>query len=153
MSAKTDDLVPLSDYDDRVGKGRKHCETYKRLREAGEAGHITMLQHTTSRRLYVSKSEAEAYIAGDRFARCPAKKSSDDGRLAALEEKLDRLFREVLAAGPLTDEEIAAAAGLLDNTVRPRRGELVRDGLVVAVDELGKTRAGKRATRWGVKTT
>jgi len=68
----------------------------------------------------------------------PAKKGGDKARIL-----------EVLAAGPLTDEEIAAAAGLLDNTVRPRRGELVRDGLVVAVDDLGKTRAGKRATRWG----
>lgn len=72
----------------------------------------------------------------------PAKRGGDKARIL-----------EVLAAGPMTDEEIAAAAGLLDNTVRPRRGELVRDGLVVAVDELGRTRAGKRATRWGVKTT
>ncbi len=35
------------------------------------------------------------------------------------------------------------------NTVRPRRGELVKAGQVVAVDENGRTKAGKRATRWG----
>jgi len=86
----------------------------------------------------------------------PAQPHSATSRAAAgrqTPEKRDTDRQRILDAlerlGPLTDEEIAAAAGLLDNTVRPRRGELVRDGLVVAVDELGKTRAGKRATRWG----
>ena len=86
----------------------------------------------------------------------PAQLHSATSRAAAgrqTPEKRDTDRQRILDAlerlGPLTDEEIAAAAGLLDNTVRPRRGELVRDGLVVAVDELGKTRAGKRATRWG----
>lgn len=93
MSVKTDDLVPLSHYDERVGDGRGHCETYKRLKEAGSAGHITMLQHATSRRLFVSKSEADTYIASNRFARKAAKRSYDGGRLAALEEKIERLCR------------------------------------------------------------
>jgi hypothetical protein len=52
--------------------------------------------------------------------------------------------------GPLTDEEIAKHTDLGLNTVRPRRGELVRAGLVQAVDEEGRTRTGSRATRWGV---
>ena len=51
--------------------------------------------------------------------------------------------------GPLTDEDISKHTDLGLNTVRPRRGELVRDGLVVAVDDQGRTRTGSKATRWG----
>lgn len=53
--------------------------------------------------------------------------------------------------GPLTDEDIARHTELGLNTVRPRRGELVRAGRVRAVDDKGVTQAGNRATRWGVK--
>ena len=73
----------------------------------------------------------------------PAKTTGDRLRIV---EVLERL-------GPLTDEDIAAHTQMGLNTVRPRRGELVKAGMVVAVDELGRTGAGKRATRWGVTTT
>ena len=73
----------------------------------------------------------------------PAKAGGDRLRILLVLERL----------GPLTDEEIATQTGMGLNTVRPRRGELVKAGRVLAVDENGRTRAGKRATRWGVKTT
>jgi transcription initiation factor IIE alpha subunit len=50
--------------------------------------------------------------------------------------------------GPLTDEQIVERTGIGANTVRPRRVELVREGLVQAVGE-GRTASGKRATTWG----
>ena len=70
----------------------------------------------------------------------PSKKDTDRQRIL---DALERL-------GPLTDEQIGKATGIGMNTVRPRRVDLVRDGLVVAVDQDGVTQSGNRATRWGV---
>jgi len=70
----------------------------------------------------------------------PAKLATDRQRIL---DALERL-------GPLTDEQIGKATGIGANTVRPRRVELVRDGLVVAADQDGVTQSGNRATRWGV---
>lgn len=85
----------------------------------------------------------------------PAQAHSETSRAAAKEQtpsKRDNDWNRILDAlerlGPLTDEEIGTATGIGGNTVRPRRVELVRDGLVVAVGE-GRTRSGKRAVRWG----
>lgn len=50
--------------------------------------------------------------------------------------------------GPSTDEAIADALGMQGNTQRPRRRELQLMGLVVEHDEEGRTRSGRRATRW-----
>lgn len=64
--------------------------------------------------------------------------------------EIDR--EKILAAlakhGPLTDEQIVERTGLGANTARPRRVELVRAGLVVAVGE-GRTAGGHRAATWG----
>ena len=59
-----------------------------------------------------------------------------------------RILQLLAEAGPLTDEEIGIRSGIGANTVRPRRVELVRDGLVQAVGE-GRTASGKRAVTWG----
>jgi len=77
--------------------------------------------------------------AAARARQTPAKAGGDRERI------LDLLGRE----GPLTDEQIAERLAMEPNTVRPRRGELVKAGLVRAVDEEGRTRTGSRATRWG----
>ena len=67
-----------------------------------------------------------------------AKKESDKRTiLNALEEN-----------GPMTDEQLVACTGIGANTLRPRRVELVRAGLVVAVGE-GRTSGGHRAATWG----
>jgi predicted ArsR family transcriptional regulator len=50
--------------------------------------------------------------------------------------------------GPLTDEQIIERTGLGANTARPRRVELVRAGLVIAVGK-GRTAGGNRAVTWG----
>ena len=67
-----------------------------------------------------------------------AKKESDKRTIInALEEN-----------GPMTDEQLVACTGIGANTLRPRRVELVRAGLVKAVGE-GRTTSGHRATAWG----
>jgi predicted HTH transcriptional regulator len=71
-------------------------------------------------------------------AQAKAKKESDKRTiLNALQEN-----------GAMTDEQLVACTGIGANTVRPRRVELVRDGLVVAVGE-GRTAGGNRAVTWG----
>lgn len=52
--------------------------------------------------------------------------------------------------GPLTDAEAARRLGVERTTVNARRNELVRRGLVVAVDTV-KAATGIRNTRWGLK--
>lgn len=75
-----------------------------------------------------------------RARQTPAKVGGDRARILEL----------LAEAGPLTDEQIAERLGMEANTVRPRRGELVKAGMVRAVDEEGRTRTGSKATRWGV---
>ena len=69
----------------------------------------------------------------------PKKKKESDKRtiLNALDEN-----------GPMTDEQLVACTGIGANTLRPRRVELVRAGLVKAVGDTW-TISGRRATAWG----
>ena len=60
----------------------------------------------------------------------------------------DRILNALDKHGPMTDEQLVASTGIGANTLRPRRVELVRDGLVVAVGE-GRTAGGNRAVTWG----
>lgn len=72
---------------------------------------------------------------------------------AAIRTKLPKLRLVVLeiieGAGPLTDEQIAAMTGLSPNTARPRRIELVNDGLVVKAGVV-KNAKGRSAALWAV---
>ena len=87
---------------------------------------------------YIDFDQASPSVAAA-ARQTPAKVTGDRARVLEL----------LAEAGPLTDEQIADRLGMEPNTVRPRRGELVRDGLVVAVDDQGRTRTGSKATRWG----
>lgn len=60
---KTDDLVQLSTYDKRESKNADHGLEYQELLKAGEEGRITLIQDKRSRRLYVSKSQADELVA------------------------------------------------------------------------------------------
>ena len=60
----------------------------------------------------------------------------------------DKILAALAKHGPMTDEQIVERTGLGANTARPRRVELVRAGLVVAVGE-GRTAGGHRAATWG----
>ena len=70
-------------------------------------------------------------------------------RQGELYEFMLRRYREGKA--PLTDYEMARSLGYADpNTIRPRRNELMKDGLVV---EAGRRRCmvtGKTAITWAV---
>ena len=50
--------------------------------------------------------------------------------------------------GGLTDEECVEVTGMSPSTVRPRRIELVRDGLLMDSGMTRKTRANRAATIW-----
>ena len=63
-----------------------------------------------------------------------------------------RLFEGLLNWGPMTDEQMIERLDLGPNSVRGRRGELVRDGLVVDTGRRGRTRAGNSATIWRART-
>ncbi len=55
------------------------------------------------------------------------------------------------AADGLTDEEGYEASGINPNAWRPRRGELVRDGMVVDSGRTRATKSGCKAVVWVVK--
>jgi hypothetical protein len=57
------------------------------------------------------------------------------------------LIRDAGASG-LTDEQIAQASGLDENTVRPRRVELAEQGWIRLSGEFRKTRHGNDAQVW-----
>ena len=89
------------------------------------------------------------------FDEAPAQQHSPTSVAAAasqpkkkVEIDRDKILAALAQHGPLTDEQIVARTGLGANTARPRRVELVRAGLVVAVGE-GRTAGGHRATAWG----
>ena len=89
------------------------------------------------------------------FDDAPAQQHSPTSVAAAADQtplKINRSHTLILdklrELGPMTDQEIGDATGLDMNNVRPRRVELMRDGQVVQVGE-GRTRAGKRAAKWG----
>ena len=62
---------------------------------------------------------------------------------------LQRRVLEHIAWRPSTDEEIATQLAMNPSTVRPRRIELVRRGLVVE-DGTRRTRSGRMAVIWRV---
>jgi hypothetical protein len=51
----------------------------------------------------------------------------------------------------LTDDELERASGLGPNTARPRRCELLKDGVIVDAGVKRKTRRGCAATVWRIK--
>lgn len=90
------------------------------------------------------------------IARPPAQQHSETSVAAAEQQTAGKaggdraaILALLEADGPLTDEAIGGRLGIPANTVRPRRVELVRAGLVVAIDNDGVTVTGSRATRWG----
>lgn len=63
---------------------------------------------------------------------------------------LQRRVLEHLAWRPSTDEEIATELAMNPSTVRPRRIELARKGLIVQ-DGTRRTSSGRMATVWRAK--
>lgn len=60
-----------------------------------------------------------------------------------------RVFDEIKASGDgMTDEEVQDALGMGANTQRPRRVELVQQGLVVDSGSKRRTRSGNDAVVW-----
>lgn len=58
---------------------------------------------------------------------------------------------DALRAGAKTDEEICEATGLRGSTVRPRRLELLRDGLIEDSGHVRPTRSGRDAIVWRLR--
>ncbi len=66
----------------------------------------------------------------------------------------EKLLAAYIDAGPagLTDTEAEARTGIVGNTLRPRRGELARTGLIVRTNRTRKTPAGRKAAVWTAST-
>lgn len=105
--------------------------------------------------------EASAHVAGfghpgSPTVGAPFVKHSITSREAArqiaahMPELRHRVWLEIEMAGAngLTDEEVSERTGLGGNTVRPRRGELERDGFVVDSGRTRATASGRRAVVW-----
>lgn len=62
----------------------------------------------------------------------------------------DWVLRAIREAGPdgLTDDEGEALTGIIPQTYTPRRGELAKQGLIVATDRRRPTRSGRPACVW-----
>lgn len=60
------------------------------------------------------------------------------------------VYDVICVHGPLTDEQICELTGLQGNSVRPRRGELYVQGLIVP-DDYKVTKSGRRAVTWKTK--
>lgn len=58
-----------------------------------------------------------------------------------------RIYALIVQAGPLTDEQIALRLDLNPSTARPRRVELVEQGLIEPAST-ATTRSGRSATTW-----
>ena len=58
-----------------------------------------------------------------------------------------RVLDCIWLCGPVTDQEIAQMLGMSENTVRPRRLELERDGLLVKAGTR-RTQSGREAVKW-----
>jgi len=61
-----------------------------------------------------------------------------------------QVYEYLVSSGGATDEEIGSELGMAGNTVRPRRGELVEQGLVKASSQRRETAAGNDAIVWVV---
>jgi hypothetical protein len=59
-----------------------------------------------------------------------------------------RIYDYLIECGGATDEEIEHALGISGNTVRPTRGSLVKDRLVVETDVERPTHSGNMAIVW-----
>lgn len=84
----------------------------------------------------------------------PAQRHSKTSRAAAKSIKpyvpsiRQRVLEVIIKQGPISDQAIAASLGLAENTVRPRRVELVADGWVRAAPDTVLTRSRRQATAW-----
>ena len=90
------------------------------------------------------------------FGGVPFQSHSDTSRAAAalIEPRTGSLRHQVFAYlrhhGPATDEKIQEELGMPASTERPRRVELVRDGLVADTGQRALTHSGRRAVLWAV---
>lgn len=84
----------------------------------------------------------------------PAQRHSATSRAAAKSIKpyapsiRQRVLEVIIKEGPISDQRIAEVLGMAENTVRPRRVELVADGWARAAPDTVLTRSRRQATAW-----
>lgn len=107
--------------------------------------------------LQMNPTRALAEAVVDRLADRPVQPARPtDTQLAAGARTAPRIrghrarILALLQRQGVTDEQIATATGLGLNTVRPRRGELVSQGLVEDSGQRGRTATGSPAIIWRV---
>ena len=109
------------------------------------------LSNTELRRLGQERMDAARAAAG---LGLPYVKHSDTSLAAAksvttvAETQRTKVLWLIKQFGPITDEEICMRSGMNPSTVRPRRGELVRQDLVRDSGQRGITNSGRKAVKW-----
>lgn len=84
----------------------------------------------------------------------PAQRHSRTSRQAAERIKdhapsiRERVYEVIRREGPISDQRLASTLGLAENSIRPRRVELVAEGLVRAHYETVLTASNRQATAW-----
>jgi predicted ArsR family transcriptional regulator len=88
----------------------------------------------------------------------PFARNSRTSQVAALtmrgspaDEGRARVLAVLKSQGPMTDEQIADVTGMNPSSVRPRRGELLKAGLIGREAFNRKTRSGRKAAVWGAR--
>ncbi|MCH9682616.1 MAG: hypothetical protein K0V04_14365 [Deltaproteobacteria bacterium] len=84
--------------------------------------------------------------------RCPTSVAAADRIRVPAKTYLGRVL-EALRDGPKTDDQLCEYTGLRDNSVRPRRIDLVRRGLVENSGAVRLTRSGREAIVWRLRPT
>ena len=59
-----------------------------------------------------------------------------------------RILAALVRYGPMTGQEICERTGIIGDTMRPRRRELLKRGLIRQTGEKRKTKAGRDAEVW-----
>jgi hypothetical protein len=95
----------------------------------------------------------DPHIGNHAYVRRDARPTSQIAAAEALPRSTtqrDRVFEVIRQAGPsgLTDQEIAVKLGLAENSVRPRRLELITERRVADSGRTRDTSTGKPATVW-----
>ena len=95
------------------------------------------------------KLEMERYGAPPFQAHSATSKEAADSIREQTANLRERIYDFIKAVGHgVSDERISAVTGIQQNTVRPRRIELVKAGRVMAAPYPTKTVSGRKATAW-----
>jgi hypothetical protein len=75
------------------------------------------------------------------------RREADEAVQPVVGDLRERVYRAIVAFGPISDQRLAEVCQLADNTERPRRRELEQAGRIIA-SGTERTRSGRKAVTW-----